>query len=571
MALNADEIRASLEAKKKKLLSGGSTADQPPAVEARPIADAAQSNLPAPVLPGAGRSGEARESTDKRRENSVPRGGQNFKIVPRGILQPRASAAAVPQAPEIETAVLASLYQYPSTCFPLFNERAKAEFFFNPINRSFLYLLSDYFNEHGQADPASFLQSLLDSGKLEAHGGTAFLSSLLSSVSPPSAIEYHLDILRDKFVAREATRLSTNLALSVATAPDTELLSLIETHEQSIASLRALAGDHRGRLPNFNDLSFMLNGHKPPKPAELITGLLHQGSKMIVGGTSKGRKTYSLLDLALSVATGTPWWGFPTAPGPVCYINFEIQDYFFCERAEDICKCKQIRLPENTLMAWNLRGHSEGIENLAEEIVAKILTRKFVLVIVDPIYKALGDRDENKAGDVASLCNQLERVAVQTGAAVAFGAHYSKGNQSQKESIDRIGGSGVFARDPDSILTMTAHEEPDAFTVDATLRNFKPLDPFVVEWHWPVFTRTDLDPLDLKRPQNRNSGQFTPKYSKGALLANLSVANGVKPATLLKELAESEGISRAQFYRLAAELRQDGSLIEQNRMWFKKA
>lgn len=38
------------------------------------------------------------------------------------------------------------------------------------------------------------------------------------------------------------------------------------------------------------------------------------------------------------------------------------------------------------------------------------------------------------------------RLTVETGAGVAFGSHFSKGNQIQKESIDRISGSGVFAR-----------------------------------------------------------------------------------------------------------------------------
>jgi len=39
-------------------------------------------------------------------------------------------------------------------------------------------------------------------------------------------------------------------------------------------------------------------------------------------------------------------------------------------------------------------------------------------------------------------------------AASVFGAHFSKGNQAGKESIDRISGSGVFARDPDTILVI---------------------------------------------------------------------------------------------------------------------
>jgi len=84
---------------------------------------------------------------------------------------------------------------------------------------------------------------------------------------------------------------------------------------------------------------------------------------------------------------------------------------------------------------------------------------------------------------------------------VAFSAHFAKGNASAKSSIDRVSGSGVFARDPDTILTFTQHEENDAFSVEATLRNFRPVDPFVVRWQYPLFRRDDaLDPDKLKQP-----------------------------------------------------------------------
>ena len=119
---------------------------------------------------------------------------------------------------------------------------------------------------------------------------------------------------------------------------------------------------------------------------------------------------------------------------------------------------------------------------------------EFVLIILDPCYKLLLGRDENKAGDIASLMDEFEVVAVENRRGSGFGAHYSKGNQAQKESIDRIGGSGVFARDPDSILNFTHHEQPDCFAVEMTLRNHPPQDPFVVKWEFPLFRRFDSRP-----------------------------------------------------------------------------
>jgi len=69
------------------------------------------------------------------------------------------------------------------------------------------------------------------------------------------------------------------------------------------------------------------------------------------------------------------------------------------------------------------------------------------------------------------------------------------------------GGSGVFARDPDSLVTFTKHEEESAFAIEMVLRNLPPVQPFVVKWGWPLFRREgSLDPTRLKqaggRPQN---------------------------------------------------------------------
>src|SRR5581483_10844775 len=128
----------------------------------------------------------------------------------------------------------------------------------------------------------------------------------------------------------------------------------------------------------------------------------------------------------------------------------------------------------------------------------------FALIVVDPVYKLYGGADENKAADVAGLLNGFESLSVHTGAATAFGAHFSKGNQSAKESIDRISGSGVFARDPDSLLIMTRHQEDDCFTVESTLRNFPQVEPFVVRWEYPLMRPdTQLDPAKLKKVKGR--------------------------------------------------------------------
>ena len=269
--------------------------------------------------------------------------------------------------------------------------------------------------------------------------------------------------------------------------------------------------DSEGELPQIEDAAELIS-KSIVLPDDVIEGIVHRGGKVVFGGASKSFKTWLLIDLAVSVATGAEWFnGYGTKQGHVLYVNFELPASFFAKRIATICDERQIKLLPGLLSVWNLRGHVAAWERLRQQISSG----EFVLIILDPCYKLLLGRDENKAGDIAELMDEFEVLAVRTGAAVGFGAHYSKGNQAQKESIDRIGGSGVFARDPDSILNFTQHEQPDCFTVEMTLRNHPPQKPFVVKWEFPLFTvDSTLDPSNLKTPGR-------PKLSRAKELIDL--------------------------------------------------
>ncbi len=236
-------------------------------------------------------------------------------------------------------------------------------------------------------------------------------------------------------------------------------------------------------------------------PPDVLRGILHRGGKMVLGGGAKSFKTWQQLDVCCSVASGTPWLDFPTIKGNILYLNFELPAAFCWKRIQEVCAKRKIKLPTDSFDVMNLRGYAMDIENFVPLIIEQVeQVKEYVLIVVDPIYKLLGrSRDENKAGDIAVLLNALERLAVKSGAAVLFGAHYSKGNQSEKESIDRISGSGVFGRDPDTIFNFTRHEEENCYTVESILRNHAPVAPFVVRWDFPLMSvDKELDPTLLK-------------------------------------------------------------------------
>ena len=253
----------------------------------------------------------------------------------------------------------------------------------------------------------------------------------------------------------------------------------------------------------------------------------------MLGGGSKTMKSWILLHLAIAIHLGIDWLGFPTMKGKVLYLNFEISEFFMVERAKKICETLCVEYPED-MEFWHLRGFACSAELIIPVIIEKIRGEGYVLIIIDPTYKLMGDRDENAPGGVGDLLNQFERIAVETGAAVAFAAHYSKGNQASKEAIDRISGSGVFGRDPDTILPMTLHAEAHAFVIEPILRNFPPVAPFVLRWEYPLMqTDAELNPEHLKLPRMpRRQSKPTPTIEEFVGLFPKFAAATIEASTL---------------------------------------
>jgi hypothetical protein len=284
---------------------------------------------------------------------------------------------------------------------------------------------------------------------------------------------------------------------------------------------------------------------------------------MIYGGGAKTNKTFALMDMAISVAAGRDWWNLKTTKGKVLYMDFELPEVFFANRLNKIADEKKVAVDElKDLDVWNLRGHATDMSELTEEILNRIKTTEYSLIICDPIYKVLGDRDENSAGDINSLLNEFEMIAVESGAAIVAGHHFSKGAQGNKEALDRVSGSGVFARSPDAMVTITKHEEKDAYTVETTLRHLKSLDPFCVEWKYPLMVRnSNLDPSKLKKP-----GAAQRKYSDAELLSCLD-EKPLSTGDWHKQAEERFGIKRRTFMDYKKRLNADDVVTEEGGLW----
>jgi len=280
------------------------------------------------------------------------------------------------------------------------------------------------------------------------------------------------------------------------------------------------------------------------EPPELVEGLFRREEKVLIGGRAKAMKSWAAIDLAISVSEGKPFWNLTTMKGKVLIINLELMEGTLKRRLKIISEArKEEKLPN--ISTLNLRGYpTSAIQLLAH--LSKQSEHEYDLIIIDPFYKLTAGKEENAAGEMALVMNTIEEIIKTTKAAVVIPAHFAKGDSSKKDSIDRISGSGVFARDADSIITITGLEEDETFIVEANLRSLPPINSFTLRWNFPVF---QVDPsIDKTKIKPAKSGR-PPKYTVEQIVEVLGNEK-LKSTDWLAKCNMRIGIGQSSFHSL---------------------
>ena len=286
------------------------------------------------------------------------------------------------------------------------------------------------------------------------------------------------------------------------------------TEQDSPPSTYSVAIDDPLPPPTFLSLEQMMTHNTDPMPKQVIENVLHKGSKMIISGSSKAGKTLSLLHLGLAAANGSTWLGHRTTTSKVIYLDFELKKRIASRRIAEMVNANPDYDPKNqNFMYCSLRGQSRTLEDLVHHI-EDLENHRPDLVIVDPFYKLATGADENDAGAISEVVNRMEQFSERLDCSFVYAHHFSKGNKSDTDHIDRASGSGVFARDPDAILTLTPHEEEDHLVLEATVRDFSSPPPKVVEFEWPNFVhKPDMEPKLRKPGQSKESKRLNDKLT----------------------------------------------------------
>lgn len=321
------------------------------------------------------------------------------------------------------------------------------------------------------------------------------------------------------------------------------------------AAAEAASGPIAGKMPAIvSAVDFMA---KPkPEPPIVIAGMLRARQVGMMSANSKAGKSWALLALSCAVASGAEWFGKKTAQGRCLYINAELSEYDLDSRLSRIVEAMGLPGIPPLLDVWHVRGLHTTIGAIIPDIYRHQdrAGPPYALIVPDPLYSFHGDRDENSNSEMAVSMGELSELTERTGAACWISHHFSKGGQAGKDHLDRGSGAGVLSRSPDTIMTLTAHEQEDCYSVETTCRSFSRPDPFVIRWEYPLWTIDEsLNPESLRKQSNGRSTQ----YSTAQIMALLP-KDGLPHHEWLAKAKTELGVSKTTFNRLLNQAKAKG-------------
>lgn len=186
----------------------------------------------------------------------------------------------------------------------------------------------------------------------------------------------------------------------------------------------------------------------------LVHGVLVKGQPTIIGGPKKSLKTNSLVDLCVSLGTGTPFLGeFKANKARVCFVSGESGGFTIKETALRVCKAKGVQLRDVDCL-WDFRLPKLAVQDELAELATGLKQHGVQVVIIDPLYLCLlsgaPDKSASNMFDMGPLLMDVSRACISVGTMPIL-VHHSKktllNNHDPLELEDlAYGGVQEFAR-----------------------------------------------------------------------------------------------------------------------------
>lgn len=192
---------------------------------------------------------------------------------------------------------------------------------------------------------------------------------------------------------------------------------------------------------------------RPGEQRWLVENLWADAGVGIIGGPPKCLKTWISLDLAISVATGTPCLGRFAVPtrGPVLLYAAEDPLHTVRERLDSLSRARGIaieNLDVHVITEPTIRLDRLSERDRLRRTLDRVAPR---LLILDPLVRIYGKVDENSAAEVSALLAFLRAIQREYDVAVIL-VHHARKAQAGAQGGQALRGSGDFHAWGDSML-----------------------------------------------------------------------------------------------------------------------
>ena len=334
----------------------------------------------------------------------------------------------LPHSVEAEQGVIGSILQSSGSVIDECVQKITPEFFYVPAHRTIYQQLLDLWDSRAPIDLITFTQHLRDKRILDAVGGAGFVTGLFTFVPTAAAIDYYLDIVRDKYILREEIAAGTEFVRR-AWQPDAEPLQLLDVIESRSASIRSLGRDGASEARSLIDYVEM--DSKIIWLANLLgkRWLCRKGIALLIGATGVGKSSASIQAAILWALEREAFGIKPSKALKILYIQAENDDGDMHELVSGVCNHFESSNDERETIKRNVIAINERSLS-GKQFLARLrcLVRKHKpdIVWIDPLQAHAGGDLKDSAVTTAFLRNGLNPILDEADCAAIISHHSTK-------------------------------------------------------------------------------------------------------------------------------------------------
>jgi len=327
------------------------------------------------------------------------------------------------------------------------------------------------------------------------------------------------------------------------------------------------------------------DAYKPRDPLPyLVSDVLFYPSLSIVYGGPGSLKSMILADLAVCVATGTPWLepmpgqitarSYSTMQSPVLWIDFDNGRRRTHERFDAIGRAYGMA-PDAPLYYVSMGRPQLDLTSYAmgDSLMRLIRRLGARLIIIDNLGLVIGDAEEN-SGEMAQVMGNLRSICEDGDCAIQVVHHQRKSNGSADKGVRRgetLRGHSSIEAALDLALLVERKEGDDDVTVFPTkVRGYRNFDFFGAQFTYQHRDGTrDLGQARFFGRQVVNKDEQALRELQAAILTEVMAKPGIEQKALVDAVKDSiaalnntrpPGINRVR--GVATQMAKDGLLRE---------